>query len=99
MPDHEWNGLPSLLCKRYKLRCKLAHHISVEGHEVCGPNTKEDREQQWWIFGRFSERFRSLDELARLFNRYLGFRRRIAFGVHESVYQPDLKLDLLATQR
>src|SRR6516225_7354309 len=97
MPDHEWYDLPLLLCESYKLRRKLAHHLSVERHIACCPDAIEDREQQQWIFGRFSERFRSLDELTRLFNCRLGLGRRITFDVHESVNECDLQLDLLAT--
>src|SRR5262245_61426389 len=97
MPDHEWNDLPLLLCERHKLRRKLARQVSVERHKACCPGAIEDREKQQWIFGRFSERFCSLDELTRPFNGRLGLRRRIAFYVHESVNECDLQLDLFAT--
>src|SRR5215471_9709875 len=97
MPDHEWNGLPLLLCERHKLRRKIARHVSVERHKACCPGAIEDREKQQWIFGRFSERFCSLDELTRPFNGRLGLRRRIAFNVRESVNECDLQLDLFAT--
>src|SRR3974377_119126 len=68
MPDHEWNDLPLLLCERHELRRQLARLVSVERHIACCPGAIEDREQQQWVFGRFSERFSSLDELTRLFN-------------------------------
>src|SRR5262245_1452689 len=97
VPDHEWNGLPLLLSERHKLRRKIARQVSVERHKACCPGAIEDREKQQRIFGTLSERFRSLDELTRLFNGRLGLRRRIAFEVHESVNECDLQLDLFAT--
>ena len=99
MPDHERAGRPLLLGERQELRRKLAHHVAVERHIVRGPEAVEDREQQQWVFGRFSERFRLLDQQTCPLRSRLGFRRRIPFDMDERGYERDLKLDLFAAQR
>src|SRR6266849_5252118 len=98
MPDHERDGRPLLLRERQELRGELAHNVAVEPYIVGDPETIEDREQHQWVFGRFSERLRSLYVQACLIERSLSRRRRMAFGVHQGVRKRDLKLDLLATQ-
>ena len=99
MPDHERDRRSLLLGKRQELRCKIEHHITVERSAVCDPNAVEDREQQQRVFGRLTERFSLFDQQTCPLHSRLGFRRRIAFDMHERGYERDLKLDLLATQR
>ena len=99
MPDHERNGRPLLLGERQELRRKLAHHVAVERHKVRDPEAVEDREQQQRVFGRLSERFSLFDQQTCPLHGRFGFRRGIPFDMDEGVYERDLKLDLLATQR
>ena len=99
MPDHERNRRSLLLGERQELRRKLAHHVAVERDKVRDPEAVEDREQQQRIFGRLSERFSLFDQQTCPLRSRLGFRRGIAFDMHEWGYERDLKLDLLATQR
>ena len=97
MPDHEWLVLPCFSASAKNCDASSRVTSPVERHIVCCPDAIEDREEQQWIFGRFSERFCSFDELTSLFNGRLGLRRRIAFDMHESVHECDLQLDLFAT--
>src|SRR5271166_3051899 len=97
MPEHERYRGSLFLSKRQELRREVATDIAVERHEVCHPETVEDGEQQQWVFGGLTQRFRSLDKQACLLDGRFGFRRRIAFDVHQSICERDLQLDLLAT--
>ena len=95
MPNHERDCRCLLLGERQELRRKLAHRFAVERHEVRDPEAVEDREQQQWVFGRLSERFSLFDQQTCPLRSRLGFRRGIAFDMHEWGYERDLKLDLL----
>jgi hypothetical protein len=66
---------------------------------VRDPERVADGEQQQRVFGRLSQRFRSLDQQTCLLRSRFGFSGGIAFDVDEWGYERDLKLDLLATQR
>ena len=83
MPNHKRNCRPLLLGERQELRRKLAHSVAVERDEVRDPKTVEDREQQQWIFGRFSQRLGLLDQQTCPHRSRFGFRRGISFDVHE----------------
>src|SRR5580704_19412920 len=93
MPDHERGDSPLLLRQCQEPRRKLAHHVAVERHMARDPKAVEDREQQQRVFGDLSKRLYLIDQQTCLLRGRLGFRRRIAFGVHESVHKLDLKLD------
>ena len=90
MPYHERDGRALLLGKRQELRRKLAHHIAVERDIARDPETIEDGEQHQRVIGRFSKRFRPLDQRACQIERRLRLGRRMAFGVHERGYERDL---------
>ena len=77
---------PLLLGERQELRRKLAHHVAVECNEVRDPEAVENREQQQRIFGRLSERFSLFDQQTCPLRGRLGFRRSIAFDMHEWGY-------------
>ena len=83
MPDHERDGRPLLLRERQELRREIAHSVAIECHMVRGPEAVEDGEQQQRIFGRFSQRFSVLDQQTCLIESSLGFRRGIAFDMHQ----------------
>src|SRR6478672_12065654 len=52
---HQERGVRSLLLsERQDLRGNLTHYVAFERHDVRGPETIKDREQQQWIFGRLS---------------------------------------------
>jgi hypothetical protein len=78
---------------------KLARYVAVERYKVPDPKAEENREQQQRVFRRLSELLRLLDQRACLLKRCFGLGRRIAFGVHQSVCEPNLKPDLRAAQR
>ena len=78
---------------------KVAHHVAVERDQARDPEAVEDREQQQWIFGRFSERFGLFDQQTSPFRSRLGFRSGKSFEMNEWGYERDLELDLLATKR
>ena len=82
-----------------ELRRKLAHSIAVECDIVRDPEAVEDRKQQQRVFGRLPSASACSISTTRPLRSRLGFRRRIPFDMHERVYERDLKLDLLATQR
>ena len=46
---------------RQELRRELAHHFAVERDEARDPEAVEDRKQQQWVFGRFSQGFGLFD--------------------------------------
>jgi hypothetical protein len=98
MPNHERNRLSLFRGERQKLRCKLARGTAIECHKVRYPEAVKDREQHQRVFGRLTQRFCSLDEQACQLDGRLGFRCGEAFGVHQSVCEGDLELDLLAAQ-
>ena len=83
MPDHERDCRSLLLGERQELRCKLEHHVAVERDKVRNPEAVEDREQQQRVFGRLSERFSLFDQQTCPLHSRLGFRRSIAFDMHE----------------
>src|ERR1700732_3587529 len=99
MPNHERDCRPLLLRQRQELRREIATDIAIECHKVRCPEGVEDRQQQQRIFGRLSERLRSLDQQTCLLRSRLGFGGGIALDMDEWGYEPDLKLDLLAKQR
>ena len=74
---------------------EIARDIAIECHDVCGPETVEDREQQQRVFGRLSERFSLFEQQTRPLHGRFGFRRSPSFDVDERVDECDLKLDLL----
>src|SRR5262249_39135534 len=95
---HERNPRALLLGECQEPRREVAANITIKCLNVRDPETVEDREEQQRLFGRLSEGPRSLDEQACLIERSLSLRGRIAFGVHQSVHERDLKLYLLAAQ-
>ena len=99
MPYHERDCRSLLLGEREELRRKLAHHVAIESYMVRDPETVEDREQQQWVFRRFSERLGLLDQQTCPLHSRFGFRRSISLDLHERGYERDLKPDLLAAQR
>src|SRR5947207_14535156 len=78
------------------MRRKLAHHVAVECHIVHHPEAVEDREQQKWILGRLSERFRLFDQQTCSLRSRLSLLRGISFDMHMRGCERHLKLDSLA---
>jgi hypothetical protein len=62
------------------------------------PKAVENREQQRWIFRRFSERFSLLNQQTCPLHGRPGFRRRVAPDGGVGCYECNLKLDFFATQ-
>src|SRR5215472_5289742 len=81
MPDHEGYCRLLLFGERQELGRELAHSVPVKRHGARNPEAVKDREKQQWIFGRFSEHFRSLYQRACLSERRFRFRRRMALSV------------------
>src|SRR5262249_51193226 len=98
MPHHEGPRRFLLICKGQKLDSKLTHHVAVERDKVRDPKAVENREQQQWIFRRFSERFSLLDQQTCPLHGRPGFQRRVAADMEEWGYECNLKLDFFATQ-
>ena len=90
MRNHERACRLLLLGERQELRGKLAQCMALERYKVSSPEAIEDRKQQQWVFGRFSEYFRFLNQHACLLRSRLGFRRGIPFDVDEWGYERDL---------
>ena len=61
MANHERDCRSLLLGERQELRCEVAQNVTIKRHIVPDPEAVEDREQQQRVFGRLSERLRSLD--------------------------------------
>src|SRR5262245_4423731 len=98
MPHHEGPRRFLLICKGQELDSKLTHHVAVERDKVRDPKAVENREQQQWIFRRFSERFSLLDQQTCPLHGRPGFQRRVAADMEEWGYECNLKLDFFATQ-
>jgi hypothetical protein len=98
MPDNKRDGCPLLLRECQELRGKFADNLAVERDKVRDPRAPKDREQQQRVFRRLSKRFRLVDQQTGLLHRRFGFRRRVTFGVHQSIHKSNLELDLLTAQ-
>ena len=62
MPYHERNRRSLLLSECQELRCEITADVAIERVMVGDPEAIENREQNQWVFGSLSERFRSLNE-------------------------------------
>src|ERR1700758_1231392 len=99
MPNHELNYCSLLLGERQELCRKIAYDVAIECQIVRNPEAVENGEQQQRIFGWLAECFSLFDQQTCLLRSRLGFRRSVAFDMHEWCYKRDLMLDLLATHR
>jgi hypothetical protein len=79
------------------LPSERARGIAIKRDKVPNEEAIEDGVQQKRVFGWFTQCFCLLNQRTGLIERSLRLGRSVSLGMHQSICERDLKLDLFAT--